>query len=167
MLRFTRVANLFTEKEAEFLNSQRVARLATLSKDGAVHLIPICYVFDGETIFFVTTEGMKKLRNIRRNANVSVVVDEYDEDWGNLKGLYIEGAANVSENREKKYGREIFNRKYPQELKWPPETWGPVVKITPKKIVSWGLDKKFSEAYCALEEKVRQLTPLNSSGNPP
>ena len=40
----------------EFLIAERVARLATADKSGAPHVIPICFWFDGEQVYFAIDE---------------------------------------------------------------------------------------------------------------
>ena len=50
--------SLFSETEAEFLKSQRVARIATIDPDdGYPHVVPICFVFDGSS-FSISSLGM-------------------------------------------------------------------------------------------------------------
>ena len=74
---------------AGFISGGRVGRLGTADATGQPLVVPICYAFDGESLFSAidakpkTTgpSGLKRIRNIRENAKVSVVIDRYDEDW--------------------------------------------------------------------------------------
>jgi nitroimidazol reductase NimA-like FMN-containing flavoprotein (pyridoxamine 5'-phosphate oxidase superfamily) len=45
----------FSEKEIRFLNYMRVGRLATTDGE-AIHVVPICPVFDG-TFFYMATHA--------------------------------------------------------------------------------------------------------------
>jgi PPOX class probable F420-dependent enzyme len=90
----------FTEDEQDFIESHRVARLATAGTDGAPHVVPIVYALvDGDLYFVVdekpkkTRRGLKRLRNIAGNPRVAVVIDEYQDDWNRLAYLLIEGTA--------------------------------------------------------------------------
>src|SRR4029077_14156187 len=74
---------------SSFLRSARVARLATADKSGQPHVIPICFVFDGQNFYSPIDEkpkraaptNLKRLRNIRENPKVTIVIDHYEEDW--------------------------------------------------------------------------------------
>ena len=85
-------APLFTPEQARFLASRRVGRLATASADGRPHAVPVCYAFDGALLYTPIDEKPKRVgadrllrvRNVRENPQVALVVDDYDEDWSNL-----------------------------------------------------------------------------------
>src|SRR4029434_2849174 len=70
----------FSEKEIRFLNYMRVGRLATTDGE-AVHLVPICPVFDGTVFYMATHAKTRKVRNLRKNNNATLLVDQYSEDW--------------------------------------------------------------------------------------
>jgi PPOX class probable F420-dependent enzyme len=79
----------------------RVARLATVSPDGAPHVVPIVFAVDGDTIYSAVDGKPKRSRQLRRLANiaahprVSVLADEYDEDWSQLWWVRADGVAEV------------------------------------------------------------------------
>ena len=70
----------------------RVARLATIDPDGRAHLVPIVFVLDGETLYTAVDSKPKRSRRLRRIENarerpdVTVLVDEYEEDWARSGG---------------------------------------------------------------------------------
>src|SRR5262249_57504905 len=84
---------------AGFIAEGRVGRLGTAGADGQPLVVPICYAWDGEAIFSAidakpkskSPEGLKRIRNIRENPRVSVVIDRYDEDWRALPYVVIHG----------------------------------------------------------------------------
>ena len=88
-----------------FLRSARAGHLATSDNKGRPHVIPFCYVFDGESIYSVldgkpkTTplRQLRRVRNILENPHVSVVIDHYEEDWSRLHFVLISGEASLLE----------------------------------------------------------------------
>jgi PPOX class probable F420-dependent enzyme len=81
----------------------RVARMATVGPGGTPHLVPIVFALDGDEILSIVdakpkrTPELKRLRNIRDNPNVAMLVDEYDEDWTRLWWVRADGEARVEE----------------------------------------------------------------------
>ena len=88
-----------------FLRSARFGHLATADARSRPHVIPVCYVFDGESIYSVldakpkTTplRQLRRVRNILANPRVSLVVDPYAEDWANLRYVLVAGDAGVAQ----------------------------------------------------------------------
>ena len=137
-----------TEKEKEFLLSHRVARMATVDKHGNPLVLPICYVYNGRDIYTpldkkpkrVSVKELKRVKNILENPNVSVVVDEYSEDWDKLGYIIILGTAGLLEyGKEYEYSLRLLCKKYPQyvEMKLL-ELNLPVIRIIPLRFISWG-----------------------------
>ncbi|MET8862856.1 PPOX class F420-dependent oxidoreductase [Nonomuraea sp. NPDC004580] len=71
----------FTEEEIAFLQSQPLARLATVSADGQPDVVPVAFEFDG-SLFWVGGSGesvlhTRKFRNVGQGrTKVSLVVDD-------------------------------------------------------------------------------------------
>jgi len=131
---------MLEERWQKLLKEERVARLATHSEQGRIHLVPVCYAYDGKHIFVGTSLDSKKVRNVRKNSNVAFVVDYYVEDWSKLKGVMIQGKAEVIESgKEFEEAKKILYEKYPQYESSAPieEGESAIVKITPEKVVSW------------------------------
>jgi PPOX class probable F420-dependent enzyme len=132
---------LLSRLEREFLISQRVARIATITGRGNAHVVPICYAVDDRNIYFATDLESKKIRNVALNKKVSIIVDEYSEDWSGLKGLLIYGEAEILKSGEDYgLGRDLLYKKYPQYKDFPIEEGNTaVIKVKSSKIISWGL----------------------------
>ncbi|MEM4200801.1 MAG: pyridoxamine 5'-phosphate oxidase family protein [Nitrososphaerales archaeon] len=129
-----------TEKEESLLREERVARLATFSKNGKIHLIPVCYAYDGKHIYVGTSLDSQKVKNLKRNSSVSLIVDRYYEDWSKLKGVMIQGSAEVIEEGEEfESAKKMLYQKYPQYEEQVPirEGESAIIKITVEKILSW------------------------------
>jgi PPOX class probable F420-dependent enzyme len=135
--------------ERKILNEARVARLATLDAKARPHIVPVCFVYDGK--FFYTAIDHKpkrvaparlaRLRNIREAPRVALLIDEYDEDWTQLWYILIRGKAKlIPKSAHKEHARAIrkLRAKYPQYAQGMLADDAPVIRITPKRITSWG-----------------------------
>jgi PPOX class probable F420-dependent enzyme len=128
-----------TEAQTEFLRWARVGRLATVSADGAPHVVPVCPVLDGEEVVFLVMSGTAKLRNLRGEPRVALVIDDYREDWDANAGLLIQGSARFLEGADWERARGLLNDKFTQyPTMWPIER-DPIVAVEPERVVSWGL----------------------------
>lgn len=131
-----------------FIQSHVVARLATAGEDGQPHVIPFCYAFDGECVYFVVDEKpkrqtgkpLKRIRNLLENPQVALVIDDYADDWSQLAYVLVSGRAHIVE-AEDEYHRvlSLLRERYPQyrsmTLTFPQNT---MVRIIPSKIHAWG-----------------------------
>ena len=125
-------------RDLDFLRSHEVCRLATSSKDGHPHVVPVIYAMDGSDIIIAIDYGTKKLKNLRENGSVALVVDDYNANQGNA-GVMVEGTCEILE-RGKEYRRLLqllfdrfeFYRKNPWK-----EGESPIIKVHPKRIVAW------------------------------
>src|SRR6187401_2160796 len=80
----------------------QVARLGTVTADGRPHLVPCCFALDGDVLYTGvddvkanTTHAPRRLDNIRLNPAVSVLVDNYDDDWSTLWWIRMDGQSRV------------------------------------------------------------------------
>jgi PPOX class probable F420-dependent enzyme len=122
----------------------RVARLATAGADGRPHVVPICFVLDGETLYTAVdekpkrTRALRRLRNIAENPWVEVVIDHYEEDWGRLWWVRLRGRARVVELDGRVLG--LLEAKYPQYREAPPS--GPAIELRIETRAVWrGADR--------------------------
>ena len=129
----------------EFLRAARVGRLATAGADGRPLVVPVCYVYAGAFLYSAVdakpkrTRELRRLRNIADNPRVSLVVDEYDEDWTRLRYVIVEGQADVlTEGVEFARAIDLLVVKYPQyrTLTLSRES-GAVIRLTPERILAW------------------------------
>ncbi len=130
----------WTKAEREFLETARVARLATVAPDGLPHNVPICPLMERGRLFFGTDRNTAKVRHIQAHPGVAVAFDDYTEDWRHLRGVLIEGEARVLEERAFRSVRARLYRKFPQYQAIAPLTDrdAVAVEITPRRKVSWG-----------------------------
>ncbi len=133
-----------------FLATQRVAHLATTSPAGTPHIVPVVYAYDGKRIYIALDDKPKRVpplrlqrvQNIIFNPRVALLVDRYDEDWGNLAWVRVDGRARVLQ-RGKTHDLAIatLREKYPQyrvgAFKITPLEKTPIIAITVDKVVAW------------------------------
>jgi len=88
----------YTEDEAAFLVQSNLARVATTSKDGQPHVVPVVYEFDGTAFYFAgwKLEKTLKFRNLVENEKVAMVMDELVTvcPW-RPRGIELRGVAEV------------------------------------------------------------------------
>jgi PPOX class probable F420-dependent enzyme len=129
-----------------FVQTHRVARLATVDARGQPLVLPICYVLDGETLYSptdakpkrVAVQRLKRLQNIRENPHVSLVIDDYSEDWGQLSYVLLHGTAEiVNEGPELARAIAALRAKYPQYCDMSIED-NPMIAVHLTRVVSWG-----------------------------
>jgi PPOX class probable F420-dependent enzyme len=135
------------EREArERLAAARVGRLATVSADGAPHVVPFVFVVDvdrdGDTLYWAVdrkpkrSARLRRLDNIRADPRVQVVIDEYDEDWSRLWWVRASGTAEVlAPGPRAERAVALLASKYPQYAAEPPD--GPVVGIRITTVAGW------------------------------
>jgi PPOX class probable F420-dependent enzyme len=93
---------ILTPGARALLEQSRIAHLATAGRDARPHVVPLCYLLDGDSLYFVVDEkpktpgkALKRMRNIAENPAVALIVDRYDEDWTRLEYLLVQGRAEV------------------------------------------------------------------------
>jgi PPOX class probable F420-dependent enzyme len=120
----------------------RVARLATIGPDGRPHLVPVVFAVRGDTVYTAvdakpkTTQRLRRLANIEANPQVSLLVDDYDEDWAKLWWVRADGIAEVHrEGAAMNDGRDLLRAKYPQYQSV--SLNGAVIRVTVGRWSSW------------------------------
>ncbi|GAB2908539.1 PPOX class F420-dependent oxidoreductase [Nonomuraea fastidiosa] len=120
---------IFTAAELDYLAGQRLGRLATVAPDGQVQNNPVGFFVDAGT-GTITIGGhamgrSKKFANVRQGSTVALVVDDLAsvDPWV-VRGIEIRGTAQALADVDPPLPH--FSRE--------------VIRITPSKVISWGLD---------------------------
>lgn len=131
---------LTPDEQAAFLCEHRKCALATLDRDGFPHVVAMNFILrDGA--FYMTSYGKaQKVVNIRRNPKVAVMV-ETGGSYAELKGVMARGECEIIEEAEAV--GEVFA--WMAEARGAPRSPGAarsapkrvVLKITPRKLISW------------------------------
>jgi uncharacterized protein len=126
---------VLTAKQLSFLKTHELCRLATASKDAKPHVVPVIYAIDGENLVVAIDYGTKKLKNLRENKNVALVVDDYHPNHA----VVVEGDCDVLEKGKEylRLLRLLFDRfEYYRKNPWG-EGESPILRIKPTKAISW------------------------------
>ncbi|MGA8905410.1 MAG: TIGR03668 family PPOX class F420-dependent oxidoreductase [Candidatus Bathyarchaeia archaeon] len=128
-----------------FLLESRLAHLATSTKNGKPQVIPICYVYDGDSLYSSIDEKPKRrsptqlqrVLNIVDNPSVSLIVDRYEQDWSKLKYVLVRGSAEiVHTGEEHEHAVQLLREKHVQYRQMKLED-RPVIKIKPVGVFAW------------------------------
>ncbi len=89
---------VFSKVETDYLKSQRLGRIATVSRNGQPDVVPVMLEFDGQ-YFWVGSHNnqARKYRNVSGgNKLVAITVDDV-ESWEPFKGhaLRVYGSADI------------------------------------------------------------------------
>ncbi len=94
---------LSAERVERLLTEWPVARLATVAPDGRPHIVPIVFARH-EGIIYSPVDGKPKsgrelarVRHVRADPRVSLLLDDYDRDWTRLWWLRADGIARILE----------------------------------------------------------------------
>ena len=140
------LASRLSQFASRLIRTARTAHLATADKSGQPHVIPICFVFDGTHFYSPIDEKpkraapakLKRLKNIRENPSVALVVDRYDEDWSTLAYVLVFGKARILQRGEKhRRVVRLLRHKYRQYKAMAIEE-RPMIVIAARRIVTWG-----------------------------
>lgn len=119
-----------------------VARLATADANGVPHAVPVTFAVLDDVVYFAvdhkpkSTWQLRRLRNIRENPSVTVLVDHYAEDWSTLWWARADGRGEVLEDGQERHRAvELLRDKYDQYRDSPPQ--GPVAAIRVERWSGW------------------------------
>ena len=139
------------------IHKARVARLATVDLECMPHLVPVVFAFDNDRDFYFIPidektkrsrpKNLKRVRNIKENPNVALLIDEYNEDWTKLYFIMIQGKASIiggkkldeNETSLLEKAHKLLYNKYPQYQKIGVGEY--VIMIMPQKVIAWKTHK--------------------------
>ncbi len=107
---------------AKLMNSWPVARLATVSGTGVPHAVPIVFIVEGAHLYSPidgkSKRGtpLKRLRNIEENPAVTLLLDDYHDDWLRLWWVRLDGEAelHLPDDTRARVLEKSLRGKYPQ-----------------------------------------------------
>ena len=129
-----------------FVRAARVGRLASVDGRGRPHVVPVCFVYAEGVVYSVLDEKpkrvadheLRRVRNIRANPSVQLLVDHYEEDWRRLAYVQLRGSADLLETGpEHAAALRLLRAKYPQYVAMALEG-RPVIRIAVERATSWG-----------------------------
>jgi len=132
----------------------RRAVLGTTSPNGRPRLVPVAFAVvesaSGPVFYSALDEKPKsvsdprdlaRVRDIRDRPNVSLLVDEWHEDWSRLRWLRLDGTATLLEPgspdaREHATALRALRDRYPQYADQRLES-RPLLRITVTRVATW------------------------------
>jgi PPOX class probable F420-dependent enzyme len=133
------------------IDKARIARLATVDSECKPHLIPVVFVFDNYSYFIPIDEKtkrsrpekLKRAKNIQQNSNVTLLIDDYNENWRKLYFIMIQGKATIIGGKKLEQNEllllekahKLLSDKYLQYQKIGIGEY--VIMIIPQKVITW------------------------------
>jgi len=122
------------------MEGTRTGKLSTVQKDGRPHVAPIWFVWNVGKIIFCTGDSSVKGKNMKRNPQVSICVDDESPPYA---FVIIQGTAKLYDNHKDllKWNTILAGRYMGKELA---EFYGKrnavegslLVEVTPTKMIS-------------------------------
>ena len=130
--------SVFTPEEIDYLQENKLGRLASADAEGQPHVIPVTY-FLNEEEDTIDVGGLnfgagKKWRDVEENPKVGFLVDDVIGPPRRARAVEIRGNAELHET-----GGETINPRFPN---FAPQ----FIRIRPTRIVSWGLAQSATAA---------------------
>jgi PPOX class probable F420-dependent enzyme len=123
------------------LRSTSVAWLSTTNGDGTPALVPVWFLWDGESFIVFSKPHARKVRNIRDNAAVMLAVGEPEDDFD---VQLVEGRAELLDAPEGDILRALIATKYRGWLDGIGlglsefgSTYAQAIRITPTRFLPW------------------------------
>jgi pyridoxamine 5'-phosphate oxidase family protein len=119
--------SVFSEQALAYLAEKRLGRLATIDADGLPHVVPLGWNYNPalDTIDIGGRDfaATKKFRNAKANPKVALVIDDVLPPW-RPRCVMVRGQAETLHQATNADGEPL----------------GPIIRIHPSQILSWGLD---------------------------
>jgi len=120
--------SVFSKIELDYLADRRLGRLATIGADGLPHVVPLGWSYN-PALDTIDVGGRdlartRKFRNVRANPKVALVIDDVLPPW-RPRCVMVRGEAEALEEATSADGERL----------------GPIIRIHPTQVISWGLDE--------------------------
>lgn len=135
------------EEVDAFLREERTCRVGTIGPDGAAHVSPLWFVWDGTALWLHSLVRAQRWTDLQRDPRVTVLVDAGVE-YGELRGVELSGRVVVvgdvpwtgQPDRTLDEPVRLFGDKYAGG-RLPPDGRHAWLRIVPEKLVSWDFRK--------------------------
>ena len=117
-----------------------VGYLVTVRSNGDPHIVPFVFVVEDRRILSMVdakpkeTTDLRRIRNIRANSSVSVLVDHYEPDWRRLWWVRVDGTAVIVDS-SLEHIATLLRAKYPQSPDV--DLVGPAIIIDITRVTGW------------------------------
>lgn len=143
------VIRMSADEVDRYLADRHTLAAATIDPHGSVHLVAMWYGFVGGLIALETKAKSQKVKNLRRDPRITVMVESGDS-YDQLRGVEVVGHAEIRDDRDSmlELGRSVISRYTPPAK---PEHLDPMVEhmirnrvaivVHPQRVVSWDHSK--------------------------
>lgn len=119
--------SVFSQQELDYLAGRRLGRLATIGADGLPHVVPLGWSYN-PALDTIDVGGRdfartRKFRNVKANPRAALVIDDVLPPW-RPRGIMVRGEAEALDDATGADGERL----------------GPIIRIRPGQVISWGLD---------------------------
>ena len=123
--------SVFSEAELAYLAKGKLGRLGSIDSAGMPHVVPLGWRYN-PTLDTIDIGGRDfsrtaKFRNVRANPHVALAVDDVLPPWS-PRCVLIRGHGGALDDAVGPDGRAT----------------GPIIRLTPTEVISWGLDASAS-----------------------
>ena len=138
--------SVFTKNEIEYLQQQRLGRLATVNTEGNPRVVPVGFRYNSEMdIIEIGGHGVaetRKWQHAMQHPRVAFVVDDVLPPW-QARAIEILADAELLES-----GGETLGPGFSPQI----------MRLHPVKIIAWGLD---GQRLSRKVKRVENITPQN------
>ena len=127
---------------AASLERDTVVWLSSVRPDGAPHVVPLWFIWDGESILVFSKPGAQKVRNIRADPRVMIAVGEPGLDFD---VELVDGLAELAPGPVAGTAWDAFARKYASVANRAgitiprfAATYTQTIRIRPRRWLGWG-----------------------------
>lgn len=129
----------------QFIAEQKSVQVATINRDGSVHLVPLWFAFADGAIILETFTKSQKVRNLERDLRITLLFED-GRNYTELRGASIPAKAELVRDPERVHElhMKVLLRNTPEI---PAETLErasrgmaakkTVILVRPEKVVSW------------------------------
>ena len=134
---------LTKEELKTFLSNTGYATLCTHNRDGSIHAAPVGYLYIDGRIEIISHASTRKNRNIRRNSDVTLLIDTKKP----MRGALIYGGASISRENVLPMVMRMFAQTTPVEKveavsrEYLSIVDCVLITVVPKHIVSFDFEK--------------------------
>jgi hypothetical protein len=130
-----------------FLREERTCRVGTIGPDGAAHVSPLWFGWDGTALWLHSLVRAQRWADLQRDPRLTVLVDA-GVQYGELRGVELSGRAVVvgdvpwtgQPDPALEVPVQLFGDKYAGG-RLPPDGRHAWLRVVPEKLVSWDFRK--------------------------
>jgi hypothetical protein len=136
------------EEVDAFLTAEITCRVATAGGDGAPHVVPLWFVWDGAALWLNSLVRSQRWTDLARDPRIAVVVDA-GTGYAELRGVEVTGRAEpvgeaprgADPDPELDEPERLFAAKYQPGYPFTPDGRHAWLRVVPEKIASWDFRK--------------------------